>query len=32
MIAGLACFSAQERREFLRLLTIYLETLEKEDA
>lgn len=32
MIAALECFSPQDRREFLRLLMIYLETLEKENA
>ena len=32
MIRGFARFSANERREFLRLLTIYLETLEKENV
>ena len=32
MIAALECFSPQDRREFLRLLMIYLETLEKENT
>jgi len=32
MIGALAVFSAQDRREFLRLLTIYLETFEKENV
>jgi DNA-binding MarR family transcriptional regulator len=32
MIAALNCFSPQDRREFLRLLMIYLETLEKESV
>ena len=32
MIEALSGFSTQERHEFLRLLNIYLETLEKEDA
>ena len=31
MIAALECFSPQDRREFLRLLMIYLDTLEKEN-
>lgn len=32
MIRGFTRFTASDRREFLRLLTLYLETLEKENA